>query len=1398
MSNYGFTPKEFDKPCYVDEYYEPIEYIQDHRFGDVILLQNKTNVSDLLMLKEKFSTNLHDCERDIFQVRERLQLNHPCLLNMVDYSTKMIQEPNSEAEFLVCGYYEYPESDLEREVERRKEGGEYFTEIDLLKMIENVLDCLAFLQQGKMVHGDVRPKYIDFKQADDERPCKLLDRMGDPNPPNQVQLKNMRMNYSLYMSPSLYKNLAQKESKVRHNPYKSDVFSLGVIVLESGLLHSVQDIYDKELKDINIEILLGHLDEFCTIYENELIKEVVCLLMDLDEKTRKDPRRMLDHFRQLLGMPEEIEEEEIVEAGEGDIPHHGEGHNNEEIMVETHNIQRGRDGHIQHQGEEHNNDKIIVETHNIQRGHDGHIQHETLETVTEIVNRRSLTDNKGVVEVEKISEKVEYDENKDYIVVEKHTDIVVSSDRFTNKVVESKNINVGASPNLPVEEVMVDVEFHKRDDESKKDKSDLQFDFEGPPHHKEDNDDRNLSFQPDIAHQQLGSTIDKKKIDFNFVNTTVLKVGNDRPMEHIPEQPRNVKVDHYNTQEQSRDISKHVEHIPEQPRNEKEVQDNTHRFAEDVPEQPRNVKENQQNINRQFEHPYEQPRDILRHVENIPDQPINVKDAQDNTRKIPQHIPEQPRQIKIEQNIKSEPVQHIPNPTRNIREERYSNREEQNQRQLQKDIQHQEVPIPQHTQYPETRRLEDTSHNVVYPFQVDTNKDRKDNQPYLSREKNQLEVDHRHPTNTISSHPVEKVEISATFGKREDLAQMDKRNLEFDFEGPPHPKPQILSPMNRDQHNVGHVNANSELDRRAEPIQIDISNQPYDSERPSQVRVTNNISMGEEDKLAHIPQHTHHEDMDYQSDNKGTPHTNIQHDMRSSPQNALQTNIRDVPYTNVQHDIRSTPQNTLPTNIRDVSYSHSQTGYKDIPYTNIQTNDRDIPYTNAQNDIRSTPQNTLPTNIRDVPYSNSQTDYKDIPYTNMPINDKDIPNTNIPTDTRNIPHSNMQPNNKDISNTNVQHVDASIIIRKDEPSRYESPYDRSQHGQILNQLPESYTQSSRTVVTYGEPVNFRYSSRGYSQPSTVTYIRRDPITGQETRVSNTQSSTNNNNTTTTSRVYHEDPRMQTSNHHNMTGTTTQHVDDERRFVSDQLLSTIEEKKQPTVSVQPQHQPHYLSKISEAESTNERSQYSNPEPTIIRYQYGQPAPNYNNYVNDTRSGEDSSTKRELYMAPGNFKEMKRSLRSNTPDIAIDNKLSKANNEVNAYNYEYFVEPGSNVRRYVLKRNPAKPFLQSNIQHSTQANTFTPQPVQQQTYGFTGPSVGSLVIDDNELNKRYDGLEMREENPNYSVYRVGNPVSNITTSERTGQNGQRISMNRVSTTYTIRRDGREYTESYNIPR
>ena len=62
-----------------------------------------------------------------------------------------------------------------------------------------------------------------------------MDRLKDTRKPVKVQLKNIKQRKKLYQSPEMFNTLITRKKKLRSNPFKMEVFSLGMIILECGL-----------------------------------------------------------------------------------------------------------------------------------------------------------------------------------------------------------------------------------------------------------------------------------------------------------------------------------------------------------------------------------------------------------------------------------------------------------------------------------------------------------------------------------------------------------------------------------------------------------------------------------------------------------------------------------------------------------------------------------------------------------------------------------------------------------------------------------------------------------------------------------------------------------------------------------------------------------------------------------------------------------------------------------------------------------------------------------------------------------------------------------------------------------------------------------------------------------
>ena len=125
---------------------------------------------------------------------------------------------------------------------------ESYTEKKLISILRQLTDALLFMQQKlKISHRDIKPQNIllfgegiykiaDFGEAKESKISKQINTLRGTE---------------LYMSPALYSGLKNEENDVNHDPYKSDVFSLGFCLIYAAalnfkLLYQLRDVYDSE------------------------------------------------------------------------------------------------------------------------------------------------------------------------------------------------------------------------------------------------------------------------------------------------------------------------------------------------------------------------------------------------------------------------------------------------------------------------------------------------------------------------------------------------------------------------------------------------------------------------------------------------------------------------------------------------------------------------------------------------------------------------------------------------------------------------------------------------------------------------------------------------------------------------------------------------------------------------------------------------------------------------------------------------------------------------------------------------------------------------------------------------------------------------------------------------
>jgi len=176
------------------------------------------------------------------------------------------------------------EKDLDMEIADRFAIKNYYKESELISMMKKLVSALFYLQKERNVaHRDIKPENIlIFKKG---KVLKLAD-FGEAKVNNENKKKKTIRGTEFYMSPILYEGNLKAKYDIQHNPFKSDVFSLGYcFVLASALdpeiINEIRKITERE----KAEQLFNRY--FPKIYSSKYI-DLLLKMITIDENKRVD------------------------------------------------------------------------------------------------------------------------------------------------------------------------------------------------------------------------------------------------------------------------------------------------------------------------------------------------------------------------------------------------------------------------------------------------------------------------------------------------------------------------------------------------------------------------------------------------------------------------------------------------------------------------------------------------------------------------------------------------------------------------------------------------------------------------------------------------------------------------------------------------------------------------------------------------------------------------------------------------------------------------------------------------------------------------------------------------------------------------------------------------------
>ena len=177
---------------------------------------------------------------------------------------------------------EYAEKDWEKEILDRQKKNLYYLEYELMNYFSSLIKTFSALQLRNITHRDVKPQNIMFANGKlkicDFGNARILKREG-------IIIQKIRGS-ELFMSPIIFKGYHSGTQAIKHNTYKSDVFSLGMCFffaasLNYGGLNIIREIYD-------VNIIKKVLNQFLGKRYSQNLINLLFIMLQIDEDKRPD------------------------------------------------------------------------------------------------------------------------------------------------------------------------------------------------------------------------------------------------------------------------------------------------------------------------------------------------------------------------------------------------------------------------------------------------------------------------------------------------------------------------------------------------------------------------------------------------------------------------------------------------------------------------------------------------------------------------------------------------------------------------------------------------------------------------------------------------------------------------------------------------------------------------------------------------------------------------------------------------------------------------------------------------------------------------------------------------------------------------------------------------------
>ena len=265
-------------PQFQIENYRILKELGEGAFGVIYEVINKTSKIKYA-IKKIIANNLKTLQIKQREFELVHQSAHKYILDIYGICLRCLDSTT----YVLYVLMDLAKCDWEAEINRRAKIKKYYTEKELITILKNLVTALEFLQSSKNIaHRDIKPENILifsddlYKVADFGEAKKIEERR---------RFKTVR-GTDYYMSPLLYESVLNNKDDVKHNVYKSDVFSLGycficAAALNFDIICNVRSLkYSNEIRRFLTKI-------FFKRYSDNFI-DVIISMVEYEESKRVD------------------------------------------------------------------------------------------------------------------------------------------------------------------------------------------------------------------------------------------------------------------------------------------------------------------------------------------------------------------------------------------------------------------------------------------------------------------------------------------------------------------------------------------------------------------------------------------------------------------------------------------------------------------------------------------------------------------------------------------------------------------------------------------------------------------------------------------------------------------------------------------------------------------------------------------------------------------------------------------------------------------------------------------------------------------------------------------------------------------------------------------------------